>query len=313
MFLLRLIAIISICWTSTLYRIFQKKNMLLQNLTTGDLEEYFYYKQKEGLSPKTLKNHRALLSVALMHAFKKLYTEKNLMETLKRIRNVKKYEPQAYTMEEIIQLLSLAYKEKIIAPIFFCCMFGLRRSEALGLCYSDFDFDKKTVTLNRTVVVSTINHKTTFEIRENVFKTENSQVIFAITSLIENFIKQLMECKVENKALFGNTYNNDYLDFLCVDEQGNLLKPDYVTHAFPKVLEKYNLKKIRFHELRHSFITNIQLINPNDMILKKIARHSNAEFTKNTYVQIQDELCNKTLREYLNLLSTEKPVTNSLQ
>ena len=33
---------------------------------------------------------------------------------------------------------------------------------------------------------------------------------------------------------------------------GTLLNPDYVSHAFHKILDRNNLEIIRFHDLRHS-------------------------------------------------------------
>ena len=35
---------------------------------------------------------------------------------------------------------------------------------------------------------------------------------------------------------------------------GNLLRPDYVTNHFGDLLEKYGLRKIRFHDLRHPYV-----------------------------------------------------------
>ncbi|MGE4213765.1 MAG: tyrosine-type recombinase/integrase [Anaerotignaceae bacterium] len=283
---------------------FSDKGILLQNLTSGDLEEYFIKKQNEGLAPKTLKNQRALLSVALKFAYKKEFIQKNIVEFLDPIKGADKtYNVETYTAEEIIDLFDLANNEAIIAPVFFACVFGLRRSETLGICFSDFDFENKTFTLNRTVITTTIEGKTTSVIRENTFKSENSKATFPITPFIEAFLYEMISIREENKKLFGNKYNNEYEDFLCIDKQGNLLKPDFISHKFPKILEKYNLRKIRFHDLRHSFITNIQLITSNDKVLQKLARHSDASFTKRKYVHIKEDYCSETFKEYIDSLS----------
>jgi len=285
---------------------FESKDILLENLTTGDLQEYFHEKNESGLSPKTLKNHRGILSVALTFAYKKEFIQKNLIDLLDNIKGAdKEYEYETYDVEELKQLLSLVNKEKLIAPIFLCCAFGLRRSEALGVCLSDFDLENKTFTLNRTVVTSTIEHKTTILIRENVYKTKNSKATFIITPFIEDFIFEIISTKAKNKILFSDMYNTEFTDFLCVDEVGNLIKPDYISHDFPKLLEKYNLRKIRLHDLRHSFITNVQALTTNDKVLQKIARHADANFTRKRYVHIKDDTCKKELTTYLNSLGLE--------
>ena len=53
-------------------------------------------------------------------------------------------------------------------------------------------------------------------------------------------------------SIFKDSYNKQFKDFVCVDEMGNLRKPDYVSHKFKQLLRKNNLREIRFHDLRHS-------------------------------------------------------------
>lgn len=55
-----------------------------------------------------------------------------------------------------------------------------------------------------------------------------------------------------NMLLYVNSYNHKYDDYIFVDDLGNLFLPDYVSHKFRDLLEKNNLKHIRFHDLRHS-------------------------------------------------------------
>ena len=56
----------------------------------------------------------------------------------------------------------------------------------------------------------------------------------------------------EYKKLCGRSYSQEYIGYLCVDQIGELLKPGYVTSAFPKLLKKNDLRHIRFHDLRHT-------------------------------------------------------------
>ena len=73
--------------------------------------------------------------------------------------------------------------------------------------------------------------------------------------LVPMFKEKLPEAKAaeeRNKRLCGRSYCKDYLDCICVDEMGNLIKPEYVTAAFPVFLERNGLRKIRFHDLRHA-------------------------------------------------------------
>jgi integrase len=65
---------------------------------------------------------------------------------------------------------------------------------------------------------------------------------------------------------------------------GNLIKPNYVTSRFPKILKKYGLRAIRFHDLRHSCAS---LLLANGVSLKDIQSwlgHSTISTTANIYV-----------------------------
>ena len=81
--------------------------------------------------------------------------------------------------------------------------------------------------------------------------------------LVPMLREKLLKAKAaeeRNKRLCGRSYGKDYLDYICVDEMGNLIKPEYVTAAFPVFLDRNGLRKIRFHDLRHG-CASLLLIN----------------------------------------------------
>lgn len=64
---------------------------------------------------------------------------------------------------------------------------------------------------------------------------------------------------------------------------GTLISPHYLTSSFPKLLEKNNLRHIRFHDLRHSCAS---LLLANDVPMKQIQEwlgHSDISTTANIY------------------------------
>jgi len=91
----------------------------------------------------------------------------------------------------------------------------------------------------------------------------------------------------KNRTLCGNSYNADFLDFVCVDTMGNRLRLGYITKAFTDNLRKLGLRKIRFHDLRH---TNITLLLESGASLKELqdwAGHANFSTTADTYAHVQ--------------------------
>ena len=67
-----------------------------------------------------------------------------------------------------------------------------------------------------------------------------------LVSIFREKLLALKEEQTEFKRLCGKCYDKRYLDYICVNEMGTLSTPNYITTTFPKLLEKNNLRKIRF-------------------------------------------------------------------
>lgn len=63
---------------------------------------------------------------------------------------------------------------------------------------------------------------------------------------------RVKETQEVNKKVCGDCYNYKYDGFVFVDEMGERLKANYLTVRFPEFLEKNGLRRMRFHDLRHS-------------------------------------------------------------
>ena len=85
----------------------------------------------------------------------------------------------------------------------------------------------------------------------------------------------------------GKSYNKDYPGYICVDEMGRLLSPHYLTEAFAMLLKKHGLRKIRYHDLRHSCAS---LLLTNGVPMKQIQEwlgHSDFSTTANVYAHLE--------------------------
>jgi integrase len=71
-----------------------------------------------------------------------------------------------------------------------------------------------------------------------------------------------------------------------VDELGERMKPSYLTTAFPVFAQKHGLRRIRFHDLRHSCAS---LLIANGVSIKQIQEwmgHSDFSTTANIYAHL---------------------------
>ncbi|MBS7360117.1 MAG: tyrosine-type recombinase/integrase [Oscillospiraceae bacterium] len=86
---------------------------------------------------------------------------------------------------------------------------------------------------------------------------------------------------------FKRSYDKKWLDYVMVDELGGLILPDYITPAWKRLLEKNNMRVIRFHDLRHTCASLLLNKGKHDGITLKDIQvwlgHSDFSTTANTY------------------------------
>ncbi len=94
--------------------------------------------------------------------------------------------------------------------------------------------------------------------------------------------------QAENRRLCGNCYCTKYSEYIFVNQIGELIKPDYITRHFKHMVQKYNLRKLRFHDLRHSCAS---LLFANGVSMKEIQAwlgHSTLATTANIYTHMDE-------------------------
>ena len=85
------------------------------------------------------------------------------------------------------------------------------------------------------------------------------------------------------KKVMRSAYSKEYTDYVCVDALGKLYDPDFVTGHFGQLLKKHNLKKIRFHDLRHSCASVLLAQGVPMKQIQEWLGHSDMSTTANIY------------------------------
>jgi len=166
--------------------------------------------------------------------------------------------------------------------ILLSAMYGLRRSEALGVRWSRIDFANNQLLIDTKVIEKTENgERIAFPAEE--MKTKSSHRTLPLIPVIADALKEQKEKQEAWRKLFKRSYSRKFSDYVCTNQLGELFLPDAVTAHFKRLLEKYGLRKIRFHDLRHTcaslLIKNgMQLINVKDYL-----GHSDIGITANIY------------------------------
>ena len=170
----------------------------------------------------------------------------------------------------------------------FAAFYGLRRSEVLGLRWDAIDFEAGTLTIRHIVTSANIEGKHVL-IQADRAKTKSSLRTLPLVAGFAQRLKELKEQQEYNERLCGNCYNKKYKGYLFVDEMGNLILPNTVSESFGKLLKAHGLRKIRFHDLRHSCAS---LLLKQGVPMKQIQEwlgHSDISTTANIYAHLDSQ------------------------
>lgn len=122
-----------------------------------------------------------------------------------------------------------------------------------GLKWDVIDFEAHTITVSHTVTHATVDGKYKV-IKKDRCKSKKSNRTLPLIPFIEKLLKEEYEKHQKNKEIYGNSYKNDE-NYILVDEQGALIRPDRVTRYFKDLIEDNHLRKIELRQLRHSCAT----------------------------------------------------------
>ena len=262
---------------------FETLNIKLKELSTEDIQE-FYSAQLERVSANTVIHYHAVIHRALKYAVKIKTIQSNPAVNVERPRK-EKFIGSFYDKKEINTLFDIIQGHPLEVAIKLAAFYGLRREEIIGLKWTAIDFENNTLTIQHTVTECNLDGKH-IEVASDTAKTDSS---LRTMPLVTNFREMLLAKKEKQehyRKLCGRSYCKEYLDYIFVNEMGERWKPSYLSDGFKRILEQNDLRRIRFHDLRH---TCASLLLANNVPMKKIQEwlgHSDFSTTANIYAHL---------------------------
>ena len=264
---------------------FDLRKTVLSDVDHKLLQEYIDTKHKNGrvdgnggLSPKSLRAHKNVISQALDMAVKNKLIASNPFQFVSMPPLVR-FESSFYNDKQIRELFAALRDDPILPMVKITALYGLRRSELLGLQWDSIDFERNTMTIRHTI------SKVTQVVAKDKTKTNSSRRTFPLTPEAREIFMVAKCQEQQNRLAFGREYQENSYVFKWPD--GHLYSPDYVTHRFNRLLKQHNLPHIRFHELRHSCAS---VLIANGWTLKDVQEwlgHSDIQMTANIYSHLE--------------------------
>lgn len=172
-----------------------------------------------------------------------------------------------WTSEELRTFLDLTQSHPLNPLWLLLASTGMRRGEALGLCWRDVDFDRSVLLVRRTIAVAGADTYVSHP------KTRRSTRIIAVDPVTLDTLRELRERGADREGE----------QFVFSDGNGKFLHPVRVSKSFRQLVAGTTLPRIRLHDLRHTSATLALEAGIHPKIVSERLGHSTVSFTLDVY------------------------------
>ena len=236
---------------------FRERQIALQELSAKHIQD-FYLKELERVSASSVIHYHANIHKALKYAVKLDLISSNPADKIERPKK-ERFMANFYDADEVNRLFEISKGTKLEIPILFGAFYGMRRSETLGMKWDAIDFERDTITIRHTLTTVALDGKR-ITVAEDRTKNKSSMRTLPLVPFVKERLLELKAEQEENRRLCGRSYVKDYTGYVCINEIGDIIKPNYVSCGFPKLLEEHGLRRVRYHDLRHPYVKHMTKI-----------------------------------------------------
>lgn len=252
----------------------------LREVTAQHIQD-FYTEQMKRVSGKTVKRYHANIHKAFKDARRLQLINSNPMDCVSPPKTTP-FHGQAYTVEEAQKILTLVNDTIFEIPVTVMLFYELRREEAIGLKWSNIDFDNDSLLIGHTVTETKVDGHLRV-VKEDLTKNSSSYRTLPLAAPIKTLLEEKKKSISEYRKLFKKGYCHEDSDYVCVNEIGELIRPRTLSDNFKRIIKKNNIRNLRLYDCRH---TAASIMLKNDVSMKQIQMilgHSDYSTTANIY------------------------------
>ena len=228
----------------------------LGELRHNHVQEFLNHKLDEGCKGSAVKQYYLAIHSGLAYAVKMEYLTMHPMDKLVMPR-ADKYEATFYNKDELNNLFEVFKGDRLELVVHIAAYYGLRRSEVLGLRWDAIDFTNTTISIQRKVVSDYDENGKRKLFVETRLKTNSTRRTLPLIPHIERMLLEKKELEAHFKKICGSSYDKEFEGFICRDNYGKLISPEYVTSRFHYVKPATMITITAVNAVEESFTTII--------------------------------------------------------
>ena len=244
--------------------------VMLDRLSTDDVRGMLSAMYDKGMAHSSAVCVLRLVSSALSDAVEEGLIRRNPCRKL-RLKQPEQAEQRALSREEHQQLRN-ALTGQTNLPALLGLYTGMRLGEVCALKWRDVDWDRRTLSVRRTVQrLQARGHQddeNKTELLIGTPKSQRSQRVIPIPDFLMEALQELRE-QSTGEYVFGS--------------EDRAAEPRTVQRRFSKVTEELGMEGVHFHTLRHTFATRLLELGVDIKTVSALLGHSSARTTLDLY------------------------------
>lgn len=273
-------------------------NALYRELMTGN-------EAHRPLSPRSVAYIAAILHRAFRDAVRWQAITRNPAAAADPPRPGARPEVKTWSAAQLKTFLQSLLEDRLAGCWWLLATTGMRRGEALGLRWSDVDFDRKTIRVTRTLITTDVQRKGAPGFTWGTPKTAKGRRTIALDDAAVAALKAHRKRQREERLAVGADYHDG--DLVVCEPDGTPVHPKTISYRFAKAARAAGLPKIRLHDLRHTHATLALEAGVHPRIVQERLGHANVSITLDTYSHVDLDLQAAAAARVAALLTAADP------
>jgi integrase len=256
-------------------------NMRMRDIERKDIEAFSETMKETGkYSNKTINKNIDLIKATFKLALQNEYIYSNPSQYIKHLSE-DHFEGDYYSIPECQQLFDCVQHRgdyRLIATVYLGILNGLRRGEICGLRWDNVHFS--TTDKMGCIFINESNTQAGTEYLDKKTKTEKSVRWLTICPEVEKVLKKYKE----HQDSLGIV-----CDYVLTDDRGERVNPAYLSVIFQELLERYGLRHIRLHDLRHTYCSIAYQSDAPLIEVSKSMGHATLKTTQEVYTHLSQK------------------------
>lgn len=272
-------------------------NIQLAKLTPQHVQAMLNDLLAEGYKPATVDRARDVLINALNQAVKWDLMPRNVA-TLTDPPKVEAYRPKVFTPVQAQQFLAVTVGDRFEVA-YWLGLLGLRRGEVLGLRWPEIDLEEGVLyvrwglePIRRDLYTDAQReargiHQLTDTLTLVKPKTEESERTVHLPKSVIALLRQHRIQQLQDRLLAGEQWQDH--DLVFCGRIGTPIVPRNFLRERQALLRRAGIPNIRFHDLRHSFVSLMIAAGVPLKVVQELAGHSDPRITQQIYTHVTED------------------------